>query len=611
MGTQTAPEVNLAQVFRARSTAFAKSTRWRQKVGEKWISTSFRENAAMVYSLLSGLDALGARPGDAIGIMSGTRWEWTAAAWATMNLGAVCVTVYPSNLAPLVSFICNDAEIKYLFAENRAQYQKLLTIRDQIPNVKRVILFQDAEAVAGDPWVISLDDLRRLSPRSSKEEDAFAAEKAAAIAPDARLTIVYTSGTTGNPKGVVHSHRTFMAQLRAVRAAFDTVKPGMSDVLFLPLSHVFGLAESLSGVELGLATTFCTNIEHLIEDMQFAKPDLLFSVPRIYEKAYATIQARAEHGSNMQRRIFHWAERKGLEVANLREAKRKIPGRLRRSYALADRLVFKKVRAAFGGNLKFAVTGAAPLDLNILKFFHGAGVLLLEGWGLTETGAGFTVNRVNRYRFGTVGLAYEGCETRIADDGEILVRGPVVFTGYHNNPGATAEVLDSDGWFATGDIGSLDADGFLSIVDRKKDLIITAAGKNIAPQNVETALKKAPLVSQAAVYGDRKPYLVALVTLDPDKVKAWATAHGVPFTSVAELSTNGQLRDELDAGIQAANKELASYETVKYYAVLPDDFTVENELLTPTLKIRRRNIHKKYADLYESLYRPTKSETEG
>jgi long-chain acyl-CoA synthetase len=608
MGTEAASESNFAQVFRARSATYAKSTRWRQKVGEKWSSATFRENAAMVNSVMSGLEALGARSGDAIGIMSGTRWEWTVADWAIMNLGAVCVTIYPSNLAPLVSFICNDAEVKYLFAENKAQYQKLLSIRDQLPNVKKVILFQDAAAAEGDPWAISLDDLRHLSPRSTKEEDDFAAQCASAISPDDRLTIVYTSGTTGNPKGVVHTHRTFLAQLRAVRAAFDTVKPGMSDVLFLPLSHVFGLAESLSGVDLGLATTICTNIDHLVEDMRVAKPDLLFSVPRIYEKAYSTILARGEHGSSTQRRIFRWAARKGLEVATLREAKKKTPAGLRFSYGIADRLVFKKVRAAFGGNLKFAVTGAAPLDLNILKFFHGAGVLLLEGWGLTETGAGFTVNRVNRYRFGTVGLTYEGCETRIGSDGEILVRGPVVFKGYHNNPEATAEAIDPGGWFYTGDIGAIDADGFLSIVDRKKDLIITAAGKNIAPQNVETALKKAPLVSQVAVYGDRMPYLVALITLDPDKVKDWAAAHGVPYTNVAELSTNAQLRADLDAGIQAANKELASYETVKYYEVLPEDFTLENELLTPTLKIRRRNIHKKYADLYEALYRSTKGE---
>lgn len=608
MGTGTASENNLAQVFRARAMTYGRSTRWRQKVGDKWISSTFRENAALVNSVLSGLDALGAKRGDAIGIMSGTRWEWTAANWAIMSLGAVCVTVYPSNLAPLVSFICNDANIQFLFAENKTQYRKMLTIRDQLPNVKKVILFQDGAAADGDPWAISLEDLRRLSPRSSREEDEFAAQRASAIAPDDRLTIVYTSGTTGNPKGVVHTHRTFLAQMKAVRVAFNTVKPGMSDVLFLPLSHVFGLAESFSGVDLGLATTFCTNIDHLVEDMQVAKPDLLFSVPRIYEKAYATILARGEHGSNTQRRIFRWATRKGLEVATLREAKKKIPGRLRISYGIADRLVFKKVRAAFGGNLKFAVTGAAPLDLNILKFFHGAGVLLLEGWGLTETGAGFTVNRVNTYRFGTVGLTYEGCETRIASDGEILVRGPVIFKGYHNNPEATAEVIDSDGWFYTGDIGALDADGFLSIVDRKKDLIITAAGKNIAPQNVETALKKAPLVSQVAVYGDRMPYLVALFTLDHDKVKAWAEAHGVPFTSVAELSTNPALRADLEAGIEGANKELASYETVKYWEVLPEDFTLENELLTPTLKIRRRSIHKKYADLYESLYRPTKSE---
>jgi long-chain acyl-CoA synthetase len=606
--TQAVPESTLAQLFRARSATYGKATRWRQKVGDKWMTMTWRENLVLVNSLIAGLDALGARPGDAIGILSGTRWEWTAADWAIIGLGGVCVTVYPSNLAPLVAYICNDSDIRYLFAENRAQYQKLLGIRGQIPNVRKVILFEDAASAAGDPWVMSFNELRHLSPRSLKEADAFAAARAAAIRPEDRFTLVYTSGTTGNPKGVVHTHGTFMAQIRAVRAALDTIRPGMTDLLFLPLSHVFGREEHLSGFDRGLSTVISPNIDHLIADLEHAQPDLFFSVPRIYEKAYAAIQARVEAGSRTRKRIFRWAERVGLEAAAHKEAGKKLPSRLRRRYWLADRLVFKKIRAVLGGNLKFAITAGAPLELKILQFFNAAGVLLLEGWGLTETSGGMTLNRVNRSRFGTVGLTYDGHATRIAEDGEILARGPCLFTGYHNNPAATAEALDADGWFHTGDIGTLDAEGFLRIVDRKKDLIITAAGKNIAPQNVENALKTAPMVSQIAVYGDRRPYLVALVTLDPEQVQAWCAEHGLPFTSVANVYTNPQLRADLDAGLQAAGKQLASYETVKYYEVLPDDFTLENELLTPTLKIRRRNIHKQYADLYASLYRPTKSQ---
>jgi len=604
MGTDTRTETNFAQLFRNRSARYGKATRWRQKVGDKWVTMTWLENQALVNSLIAGLDALGARRGDVIGILSGTRWEWMAADWAIIGLGGVTVTIYPSNLAPLCAYIINDSGASYLFAENRTQFEKLLSIREQIPGVRKVILFQDAEHYAADPWVMSFDELRRLSPRSPREADAFAAQRAEEIRPGDRFTLVYTSGTTGNPKGVTHTHATFMAQIVAVRNALDTIRPGMTDLLFLPLSHVFGREEHLSGFDRGLSTLINTNLDHLIEDLQAAKPDLFFSVPRIYEKAYAAIQAQVEAGSNTRKRIFHWAERIGLDVAERRSAGRPVPIGLRLRYGLADRLVFKKIRTVLGGNLKFAITASAPLDLKILEFFNAAGVLLLEGWGLTETSGGFTVNRVHRYRFGTVGLTYDGHETRIAEDGEILVRGPCVFVGYHNNPEATAEALDPDGWFHTGDVGELDADGFLKIVDRKKDLIITAAGKNIAPQNVENTLKKAPLVSQVAVYGDRKPYLVALVTLDPEQVQAWCAERGIPFTSVADVYQNPQLRAYLDQGIQAANKELASYETVKYYEVLPEDFTLENELLTPTLKIRRRNIHKLYHDLYESLYRP-------
>lgn len=608
MGMDTRAEATLAQLFRHRSATYGKAIRWKQKIGDTWVSQTWIENQAVVNALISGLDALGVRQGDVVGILSGTRWEWTAADWALIGLGAVSVTIYPSNLAPLCAFIINDSGASYIFAENREQCEKLRSIRDQIPGVRKVILFEDAEQYAGDSWVMSFAELQRLSPRSPQEADAFAAQRANEVRPEDRMTLVYTSGTTGNPKGVVHTHATFMAQVVAIRSALNTIRPGMVDLLFLPLSHVFGREEHLCSVDLGLSTVISPSLDHLIEDMKVARPDLFFSVPRIYERAYAAIQAQVEAGSPARKRIFRWAAHTGLKVAQCKEFGKRIPLGLRMRYAIADRLVFKKIRAVLGGNLKFAVTAAAPLDLNILQFFNAAGVLLLEGWGLTETSGGFTVNRVHRYRFGSVGLTFDGHETRIADDGEILVRGPCIFVGYHNNPEATAEALDADGWFHTGDIGTLDAEGFLRIVDRKKDLIITAAGKNIAPQNVENTLKRAPLVSQVAVYGDRKPYLVALVTLDPEQVKAWCAERSIPYTSVADVYTNPQLRAYLDEGIQAANKELASYETVKYYDVLPIDFTVENELLTPTLKIRRRNIHRLYHDQFEALYRPTKHE---
>jgi long-chain acyl-CoA synthetase len=604
MGT----EANLAQLFRNRSATFGDRIRWRQKDSGTGRRMTWRENQALVNNLIAGLDALGVQPGEVVGIVSNTRWEWMAADWAVIGLGSVCVTIYPSNVPATLAFIVSDSEAHYLFAENCAQYEKLLAIREQLLGVRKVILFDDAEQFAADPWVMSFDSLLQLSRRTPSEADALAAERATSIRPQDRLTLVYTSGTTGRPKGVIHTHATFMAQLEANKAVLTTIRPGMVDVLFLPLSHVFGREEHFATVDRGLETVICTSLDHLAEDIREAKPDLLFSVPRVYEKAYDTITARVAAGSAMTQRIFAWAVEVGRQIVHLKEHHKHIPASLRLRYRLADRLVFHKIREALGGNLKFAVTAAAPLDMKILDFFNGVGILLLEGWGLTETSGGFTLNTVGRYRMGTVGYAYPGHELRIAEDSEILVRGPCVFPGYHNNPVATAEAIDSDGWFHTGDIGSLDAEGFVSIVDRKKDLIITAAGKNIAPQLVENTLKTVPCVSQAAVFGDRKPYLVALLTLDPASVRAWADDASITYAEVADVYDHPRFRAFLEQGVAAANRQLASYETVKYYEVLPEDFTVENDLLTPTLKIRRRAIHQRYHDMFEALYHPTRSE---
>jgi long-chain acyl-CoA synthetase len=511
------------------------------------------------------------------------------------------VTLYPSNTPAVNSFILNDSGASYLFAEDKTQYDKLNSIRAEIPNVKKVILFDDADKVS-DPWVISLADAIALSKRSPKEQDAFAAQRAGEIQPGDLLTLVYTSGTTGMPKGVVHNHSTFLAQLRGARAVFPQLERGMIDTLFLPLSHVFGRLEHFVGVDRGFETVYVQSFDQLAENLREARPHLLFSVPRVYEKVYATVRERVDKGSPTQQRVFAWAEKVGREVSRRKEAHKGIPLGLGTRYALADRLVFKNVRKALGGRLRLALTGAAPLDIKILEFFNACGTTLLEGWGLTETSAGFTVNTLDHYRMGTVGRVYPGSELRIAEDGEILVRGPEIFLRYNNNPEATAEALDPDGWFHTGDIGTVDHDGYVKIVDRKKDLIITAAGKNIGPQQIENVFKQVPLLSQACVFGDRKPYLVALFTLDPVAATKWAEENGLGTTDIAEIARSPQLRAFLEPHVAAANSQLASYETVKYWEVLPEDFTIANELLTPTLKIRRKLIYQKYGDLYEQLY---------
>jgi long-chain acyl-CoA synthetase len=384
-----------------------------------------------------------------------------------------------------------------------------------------------------------------------------------------------------------------------------TVRPGMRDVLFLPLSHVLGRLEHLYTLDRGAETVVEPDLDRLAATIRAERPDILLSVPRIYEKAYAAILARVESGSSLRRAIFYRAVRIGRRASDLREQQGALPWHLRLPLAAADRLVFRQVREALGGRLQFAVTGGAPLDLEILRFFFAAGIYLLEGWGLTETGGAFTVNTLEHYRLGTTGRPFPGHEVRIAADGEILIHGPCVFPCYHNNPAATAEAIDAEGWFHTGDIGTLDEDGYLRIVDRKKDLIVTAGGKKIAPQRVEALLKTIPLVSEACVYGDRKPYLVALLTLDRAALRAWAEKSGMRYANLAEVYTSPRLRTLLDAGVARVNAQLASFETVKHYDVLAEDFTVENGLLTPSLKIRRRYISERYRDPFEALYRHT------
>ncbi len=596
------PCKNLAQLFRERSAHFGDAIRWRQVVNGSWMNVTWRENAALVNEFIAGLDALGVRPGESIGILSGTRWEWMVADWAILGLGGVTVTLYPSNTPETIEFMVNDADVRYLFIENRNQYDKLLSIREKVPGIRKLIMFSDAEQVSSDPWVLPFADLRTLGGRSPAEAEALAAQRAEAIRPDDPSSIVYTSGTTGRPKGVVLNHATLVAQTAGVRALLTTLHPGMVDLLFLPLAHVLGREEHLIGIEFGLETVITTNLDQLANDLKTVKPNLVIAYPRVFEKAYAAYQAQVSAGSRITQRIAAWAVRIGKVVADRRERHEPIPFYLALPYWVADRLVFRRVRARLGGQLEFVVSGGAPLDREILDFFHAAGVLLLEGWGLTETGGAFTINRVENYRRGSVGLIYPGHGIRIASDGEILVRGPCVFTHYHRNDAETNAAFDQDGWFMTGDIGSVDADGFVRITDRKKDMIATAGGKKIAPQEIEQLLGGIRCVSHAAVFGDRKPYLVALIALDNAEAQKWAVEAGIGSLDAGQLATNPRFRAYLDGEVSRVNSHLARYETVKRYALVPEDFTIENGLLTPTLKIRRRHIQGSYQPMIERLY---------
>jgi long-chain acyl-CoA synthetase len=401
---------------------------------------------------------------------------------------------------------------------------------------------------------------------------------------------------------VVQTHDNHVAMLQSSEQTLR-LKEGDVHLLFLPLAHSFGRLESFAGVHRGLTTAFAESIDKLRENLPEVRPHFICSVPRVFEKVYAGILARAEAESGVKKAIFHWAVDVGRKVSRLKQAGQPVPGGLAMQHRIADRLVFSKMRAALGGRLRFAVSGGAPLSKEIAEFFHAAGILILEGYGLTETCPALTFNREDHYKFGSVGQAQPGVELKIAPDGEILGRGRNIAKGYFKKPEATAEVFLPDGWFATGDIGTIDAEGFVFITDRKKDLIVTAGGMNIAPQNMENMLKGDPLISQVMVHGDRRPYPVALITLNPEELAKFAQREGLVNVDPAALVKHPKVVERVSRIVDARNDQLQSYAKVKKFLILADDFTVDNGLLTPTLKVKRKVITERHKDELDSLYR--------
>jgi long-chain acyl-CoA synthetase len=546
----------------------------RYKAGGAWHPLSWRQVGEVVRELATGLLVLGRRKDDAVGILSASRAEWVQADFAIFSAGCRTIPIYPTYPPDLIQYLVNDAGIKTLFVEDAGQLAKVLEVQGKLDGLEQIVVMQGYEG----------------------------AGRGAEVRPEDIATIVYTSGTTGPPKGVVQTHGNHMATLESA-AGMDTIEDGATHLLFLPLAHSFARLESFLGVHRGLVTAFAENIDKLRDNLPEVKPDFICSVPRVFEKVYAGVIAKAEAGSPIKKKIFHWAVGVGREVSRLKQAKKPVPAGLAFKYRLAHKLVFSKLHAALGGRLRFAVSGGAPLSKEIAEFFHAAGILILEGYGLTETCPSLTFNRLQHFKFGSVGQAQPGIEVKIAADGEILGRGGNIAKGYFKKPEATAEVFLADGWFATGDIGRFDEDGFLYITDRKKDLIVTAGGMNIAPQNIENLLKGDPFISQAMVHGDKRPYPVAIITLNPEELAKFAKEQGILNTEPAALAKHPKVVERVARIVETRNGELQSYAKVKKFAILPGDFTVENGLLTPTLKVKRRIITDQQRELLDSLYR--------
>jgi long-chain acyl-CoA synthetase len=582
----TGAETMASMVLRAADRYRGAAVTWREDDG--WKQASYAELGETVREIAKGLIALGLEPGEHVAILSQTRPEWTYADFGGMCAGATVVPVYQTNSPEECEYVLQHSDARLVFCEDSEQLAKIEQIRDRLPELRHVVAFTGEGGGA-----ISLDEVRAAG---REVPDEWLDERVAGIGPDVPYTFVYTSGTTGPPKGCVLTHGNARANTDQVQEAIDLSGDPVFYV-FLPLAHVLTREVQMVAIDAGATLAYWRrDPTKIIEDVAEVNPTHLPSVPRIFEKIYT--KATSAEGAKAQ--ILKRAVATGRQIRRL-EAEGRAPGpALRVRYALADRLALSKVRALFGERMRLSLSGAAPIDPSILEFFHACGVYVLEGYGMTETSAVASVNTLEHFRFGTVGKPLAGCEVRIADDGEVLMRGPNIFRGYYKNDEATAEAL-VDGWLHSGDLGELDEDGYLRITGRKKDLIITSSGKNITPSNIENSLKQSRWISQAVVAGDRRSYLVALLTLDPDEAPALAEKVGAD-ADPARLADSAAARAEIEALVEEVNRRLARIEQVKRFAILPRDLSQEEGELTPTMKVKRNVVYERHSEVFERLY---------
>ncbi|MFZ2631900.1 MAG: long-chain fatty acid--CoA ligase [Desulfosalsimonadaceae bacterium] len=588
---------NIHQMLKKTVDAKSNQTAYRWFLDSEGTSESvtWTEYYDQVKQASKSLMALDVQKGDKVIILSNSCYRWVLSDMANAVVGIATVGIYQSNLPQDCKYIINHSDSVVIFAQNKDQLDKILKIRNDIPNIRKVILFEGEHKT--DDWIISFDEFLKLGKNVS-EKDLQARIKE--VTPQDVATIVYTSGTTGVPKGAVitHDNITFTAQSAEGCAE---VRDGDEGFLFLPLAHIFARTMVHTSTLTGTTTNFARSIDSLVDDLKLAKPHWFPSVPRIYEKVFSKVVGGAEAAGGAKLKIFNWARGVGDQMADCRLNKQPIPLLLGIQYKIASKLVFSKLHAALGGRLRWCISGAAPLDPTIAKFFIGAGIIVLEGLGMTENTSFTNVNRVDNYRVGWVGPPGPGIEQKIADDGEIMFRGRNVMREYYKMPDETAKTITPDGWLHTGDLGEIDSENFLRITGRKKDLIITAGGKNIAPSAIEGTIATSKYINQVMVIGDRRKYLTALVTLDPDNTKAYAEANGITFNDFNELLTNDKIVKLIENEVAEKNKNFAKFESIKKIAIVPE-FSVENNLMTPTFKVKKNVAMEKFKDQIERMY---------
>ncbi|MGH2965091.1 MAG: AMP-dependent synthetase/ligase [Solirubrobacterales bacterium] len=565
---------------------------YKEPGSSEWISKTFAEVGEIVERLALGLMALGVEKGDKVAILSNTRPEWSYYDFAALSAGATVVPIYQTNSPDECQYVLENSDAKVVIVEDSDQLAKIREIRNACPKLEQVI-----SMTGTSEDTISTDG---LIERGSGLDPAEWEARWSSVTADDICTFIYTSGTTGPPKGCVISHGNYRAMIDMALSQ-SVLEAGRVTYLYLPLAHSFALLIELLSFEVGGVLAYWERDPlKILPNLAEVKPHYFPSVPRIFEKIYTAATSKAEKSGGVQKLIFDWAVGVGRRMRELERQGRSPWPPLRLQHQIADRLVLSHIRNLFGGRIIEAVTGAAPINPDILRFFDAAGVLVVEGWGTTETSTAATISTAEEFKFGTIGKPFPGCEVKIADDGEILVRGPNVFQGYYKNEEATREAL-VDGWLHTGDLGEIDPDGYIKITGRKKDIIITAGGKNITPANIEAEVKQHPLVSQCVLIGDRRPYLIALVTLDPEEAEKFGAEHGLSKDPEA-LASSELVREAISEHVEKVNKKFARVEQVKKFAILPRDLSQEGGELTPTLKVKRAVVAKKYEPQIEALY---------
>ncbi|HEY4242335.1 MAG TPA: long-chain fatty acid--CoA ligase [Kofleriaceae bacterium] len=603
MAETTAPErltrktTSIAQLLARRVHDTPDREAYRYPVGEEWRSMTWRQAGERIKALAAGLLSLGLAREERVGILANTRVEWLLCDLGVLQAGGATTTVYPSSTAEECAYILADSDSRFVFAEDASQLKKLQAHKAEMPKLETIILIEGSAEGA-----MTLADLEQKGAEKLAKDPRAVDEVIANIKGTQLATLIYTSGTTGKPKGVRLLHECWAYCADAIDG-IHLWGPDDVQYLWLPMSHSFGKVLVCGHIASGSVTAVDGRIPKIIDNLAVVRPTLMAAVPRIFEKVYNRVLENAKATGGFSYKVFQWAIGVGKQASVLRQQGKEPRGILALKLKLADKLVFSKLKERFGGRVRYFISGSAPLSREIAEFFHACGILILEGYGLTETSAASVVNRPNRYVFGSVGLPMPGTEVKLApEDGEILIKSPGVMEGYHNLPEQTAETLTGDGWLRTGDIGEIDDGGTIRITDRKKDLIKTSGGKYIAPQAIEGKLKAAcPYLSQVIVHGDKRNFVTALVTLDEEAIAKYLKDHG-KTESYGDFVKSGDAKALLDPYFADVNKTLAKYETVKQFAILPKDLSVDEGELTPSLKVKRKAVEKKYAGILDKMY---------